>query len=198
RMREAYGAWLSPNGGYVAWTKLGANEVWGWDFRQKRSPERLAKVEYGIGNIAFSRDGQLLALPADGDDFVTWDMARRSVIRRFSGHSFPPDAYAFSPVDDRLVSGSYYPASEVRLWTADGKLIHRQNIHRNSVSDLAYSPDGSRIASASLDQTIGLWHGATLEPVALLRGHTGKVLQVQFTPDSKRLVSRSDDLSIRL
>jgi WD40 repeat protein/predicted Ser/Thr protein kinase len=195
---EANVAWLSPSGGYVVWTNWETTppELWGWDFPRKRTPERLLKRE--VGNIAFSRDGRLIAVPVEDADFVTWDVARRSVVRRFSGHSAQPTAFAFSPGADRVVSGSFYPESEVRLWTTEGKPIHRQNVHRNSINDLAYSPDGSRIASASLDQTIGLWHGATLEPLALLRGHTGKVLQVQFTPDSSRLVSLSDDQSIRL
>src|SRR5262249_50385191 len=110
---DAYGAWLSPNGSYVAWYNSSANEIWGWDFRQQRASERLAKVNYGSGNTAFSRDGQLLAIPAEDGGFATWDVARRSVIRRFAGHFGLPDSYAFSPVDDRLVSGSYYPESEV-------------------------------------------------------------------------------------
>src|SRR5262249_12537068 len=99
---------------------------------------------------------------------------------------------------ERVVSGSDYPESEVRLWTTEGKPIRSQDVHRNSIYDLAYSPDGSHIASASLDQTIGLWHGETLELVARLWGHTGTVTQVLFTPESSRLVSRSDALSIRL
>jgi WD40 repeat protein/serine/threonine protein kinase len=193
---DAYGAWLSPNGSYVAWYNLSATEIWGWDFRQQRAPERLAKNV--IGNIAFNRDGQLMALPAEGGGFVTWDVARRCLIRRFAGHPVRPDSFAFSLGSDRLVCGSFFPETEVALWTAEGKTINRQNVHRNSTNDVAYSPDSSRIASSSLDQTIGLWHGATLEPVALLRGHTGPVMQVQFTPDSKRLVSRSDDQSVRL
>jgi WD40 repeat protein/predicted Ser/Thr protein kinase len=187
---------LSPNGGYLAWVNWGPPPgLWAWDFQQRRTPDRLH--EHRVHSVAFSQDSRLMATSVDDTDFAIWDVARRSEIRRFSGHSAPA-TFAFSPGAERLVSGSDYPESEVRLWTTEGKPIRRQNVHRNSIYDLAYSPDGLRIASASLDQTIGLWHGATLEPVALLRGHTGKVMQVQFTPKSSRLVSMSDDLSIRL
>src|SRR5262249_4489352 len=194
---DAYSAWLSPNGSYVVW-RHEDGEMWLWDFQQKRAPERLLKTPRGVIAFSFSRDSRVIAMPVDDADFVIWDVARRSVVRRFAGHLALPSAFAFSPGADRLVSGSLYPESEVRLWRTEGKPIPRQKVHRNSISDLAYSPDGSRIASASLDQTIGLWHGATLEQLALLRGPTGKVIQVQFTPDSNRLVSLSDDLSIRL
>jgi WD40 repeat protein len=199
--------WLSPNGGYMVWENWGTNEeswgtneLWGWDFQGKRTPERLLKHMLGKSpfNSAFSRDSRLIATLGDHTDFVIWDVAQRSVIRRFPGQTARPTAFAFSPGADRLVSGSGWPESEVRLWTTEGKPIHRQHVHRNSINDLSYSPDGSRIASASLDQTIGLWHGMTLEPLALLQGHNGKVLQVQFTSESNRLVSMSDDLTIRL
>src|SRR5262249_28772029 len=77
--------WFSPNGDYMAWWSAASSELWGWDFRQNRAPERLPKNV--VGNIEFSRDSQLMAMPTDGGDFVTWDVARRSVIRRFTGHS---------------------------------------------------------------------------------------------------------------
>jgi WD40 repeat protein/serine/threonine protein kinase len=187
-------AWLSPSGGYVVWTK--EDQLWGWDFQRKRAPEPL--VQGVIGAIAFSADSRLIAMPVDREDFVIWDVGQHSVLRRVPRHSVRAEVYAFSPGADRLVSGGTYPESDVRLWTTEGKVIHQQNVHRNTIDGLAYSPDSLRIASASLDQTIGLWHGATLQLVALLRGHTGRVTQVQFTPDSKRLVSMSDDLAIRL
>jgi WD40 repeat protein/predicted Ser/Thr protein kinase len=189
-------AWLGPDASFVVWQREDTGHLWLWDLRQKRAPEQLLKRRFRP--VGFSRDSRLIAITVEDAEFVIWDVAQRSVIRRFPGHAARPTAFAFSPEGDRLASGTLYPEGEIRLWTADGKLIRRQNAHRNSLSELAYSPDGSRLASASLDQTIGLWHTATLEPLAVLRGHTGKVIQVQFTPQSDRLVSLSDDISIRL
>ena len=193
---DAVFATLSPDGSYLAWDTGNPSEVWGWDWQKNASPQLLVKgVE---GRFVFSKDSRLLAVPITHGEIAIWDVAKHAVVKQFPAHFSKTNRLAFGPGGDRLVSGSLYPESEVRLWTTDGKNVHRQNVHRNSIFDLAYSPDGSRIASASLDQTIGLWHGATLQPVALLRGHTGRVLFVKFTPDSQRLLSMSDDQSIRL
>ena len=70
--------------------------------------------------------------------------------------------------------------------------------HRDTVFGLAYSPDGSLIATASRDTTIRLWDGRTAEYKKTLRGHTGEVDTVAFSPDGLTLVSGSSDDTIRL
>ena len=55
--------------------------------------------------------------------------------------------------------------------------------HRNRVSSVAFSSDGTRLVSASLDQTVRVWEAASGKPVAVLQGHTSHVIQVSFSPD---------------
>src|SRR3989454_7708618 len=66
------------------------------------------------------------------------------------------------------------------------------------VWSVAFSPDGKRLASASMDQTIKVWDTATGQEALTLKGHTDAVWSVAFSPDGKRLVSASDDQTIKV
>ena len=71
--------------------------------------------------------------------------------------------------------------------------------HTGRLQDIAFSPDGSRLASGNdADKTIRLWGGITGAPIATLEGHTGSVRDIAFSPDGSRLASGSDDRTIRL
>jgi tetratricopeptide (TPR) repeat protein len=54
---------------------------------------------------------------------------------------------------------------------------------------VAYSPDGRRLATASVDQTVRLWDAATGQELLALKGHTDRVNAVAFSPDGRRLAS---------
>jgi WD40 repeat protein len=70
--------------------------------------------------------------------------------------------------------------------------------HTDSVRAVTFSPDGSKLATGSMDQTVRLWDVRTGTVLAELRGHTGGVRTVAFSPDGTRLASGSMDQTVRL
>jgi WD40 repeat protein/predicted Ser/Thr protein kinase len=70
--------------------------------------------------------------------------------------------------------------------------------HTQGVYHVAWSPDGQRLASASLDRSICILDESGERPPVRLSGHTSLVFSVSWSPDGQRLASASWDHSVRI
>lgn len=78
-----------------------------------------------------------------------------------------------------------------------GPELQRLEGHEGEVTAVAFSLDGSLLASGSRDQTIGLWNAKTGQEMQELRGHEGMICSVAFLLDGCRLISGSQDGTMR-
>lgn len=70
--------------------------------------------------------------------------------------------------------------------------------HEHWVTWCSFSPDGTRLATSSLDQTARIWDVASGQAVAVLRGHDAQVMRAVFSPDGKLVATCSLDKTARL
>ena len=70
--------------------------------------------------------------------------------------------------------------------------------HTHHVISAAFSPDGTRIVSGSVDKSVRVWDASTGAQPKALNGHTDYVRSVAFSPDGTRIVSGSFDKSVRV
>lgn len=97
----------------------------------------------------------------------------------------------WSPDGTKLVASE--DNGTILITDVSGKILQTLSRHTKSVTRALWSPDGTRIASASLDQTAIIWDAQTGEVVRTLSGHTAGVYAVAWSPDGTRLATASFD-----
>ena len=72
--------------------------------------------------------------------------------------------------------------------------------HSEKVWSVALSPNGSKIASGGVDNTVRVWEAATGKRVldGPLEGHNGTVWSVAWSPDGSKIASGSRDNTVRV
>jgi WD40 repeat protein len=204
---RVYAISYSPDGRWLASASLdGTVKV--WDMQSPTTPLshdfRISPgdSEYGATSVTFSPDGRFLAAANAEGEIILWDAGTWQEIKRIEAH---PQAtiwtLAFSPASDLIASAG--ADAILKTWNTDlGLVAEFPAIHRDGIEALAFSPDGTRIATASLDGSAILWDLASTQNLFTFRikaniiTNPTQLMGVTFNLDGSRLITSASDSNI--
>jgi WD40 repeat protein/serine/threonine protein kinase len=220
-------AWFSPDTRRIAWScQDGVVKV--WDTATGREEIALQSNTHVPRCLAFSPDGRRIAVAGfDGTLRLLDGSTGRETLTIYAHPSLVADV-AFSPDGHKLASASYDHTVRIwdaTPLTGDPQASYCVTLteHKQQVSGVAFSPDGRWLASASWDSTVKVWELLGVGPASragpepkvplgsrhlrapgaitlryTLRGHSGNVIGVAFSPDSLTLASAGWDNTVKL
>ena len=78
------------------------------------------------------------------------------------------------------------------------ELIQIFQQHTQSITCLAFAPDGKTVASGSLEHAVRVWEYPSGRQLAVLSGHQDAVRSLAFSPDGRWIASGSMDCTVRV
>ncbi len=136
-----------------------------------------------------------------------WDTSSGKELRSYSNVSCRLHRTAALSPDGRLIatakhddtsSWSIVSSTILLIDAASGKPIHTLKGHRNGLRSFEFSPDGSVLASCSMDNHLKLWNLSKGTLIRTYQGHDHDVSRATFFPDGSKVVSASKDLSLKI
>ena len=153
-----------------------------------------------VQSVAMSADGSVFATGEPGK-VVIRDVKTRAVESSLAdGLEFGNAPNILTLSADRKRIAGYESAPGILIWNAaDGRLAVPPLRPKRWESALAFSPDGTVLASGANDGSIVLWSTATGQPIGSpLSVHRSKIFGLAFSPDGKILASGSEDRTVIL
>lgn len=199
----------SPDGTMLAVAIANNNTI---EFRQV--PDGLLMNSFAIGDVViedmvFSLNGEKLLAVARNESNKTlysWQVDNGVQIgklplnvRRNTGVAFSPDRVILAMGNCVQMGGIGCADAEVILWQiSDGRLLRKLDVSGGYVNDLAFSADGTVLATSSYNVDaqgfIQLWHVKDGTLLDTLEKFTERHNQIAFSPNGEILAIGTEDV----
>lgn len=169
-----------------------------------RSPQPTPPESYQhsipVTALQFSHDGTEL-FAAGYHEVTVWNVSDGSLARRITNIGQRTSGLDLSPDGTLLVVGDGSPGrtGSVRLVdAAAGQVKQVIGTAGDLVLDVRFSPDGSKVAAATVETGVKIYNVADGSESLALASHSDWVTCVAWSPDGSKLVSGSRDKTCKL
>ncbi|MBS0203492.1 MAG: hypothetical protein JSS49_11375 [Planctomycetes bacterium] len=169
-----------------------------WDVVKHEKKWQTAETKFGLPAVAFSSNGQQLAVGNFADNFLrlfkTTDGER---VKELRGHRSKIHGVAYSP------NGKYFATAsldrDVKLWDATTNREVKTFVgHKDFVFTVEFSPDSKQLLTASADRTARLWDVESGKEIRELIGHGAALQQATFSRTGSLIATASGDGTCRV
>jgi serine/threonine protein kinase/WD40 repeat protein/tetratricopeptide (TPR) repeat protein len=156
-------------------------------------PRPLLRDQTGVA-ACFSRDGRFLVFYGIWNDVRLWDVSKHRQVAALEHPGAGTDKSATFSADGNTFATATRTSRSIRIWKLAGtgeKVVLAG--HDGMVADMAFSPDGKVLASASKDRKVKLWDVATGRVRRTLpsveSAFESSIQSVDFSPDGRLLAT---------
>ncbi|MDE0866981.1 MAG: DUF1559 domain-containing protein, partial [Rubripirellula sp.] len=182
-----------------------------WNSADGQLVHTLVGHKFPISQLQFTPDGKRLvsssgnpSRPLDPHadqpgEIMVWEVASGKQLLNFSGVESPVMDLAVSPDATTVATGHWKYNSGIQVWDlASGQRLYSLGTSVAGFTSVEYSPDGTLLAGGGTNWEVALWDVAKRTELWNQKGHGGGVFEVTFTGNGSRLISASEDRTLKI
>jgi WD40 repeat protein len=195
---------FSPSGGSLLTTSFDSTARV-WNAADGAEVAILGGHRAPVISAVFSPDERYVVTVTPNGEARLWEIRTARVIAVLHGDDANPvvlqdapvlNVASFSPDGSRVIVAAGRTAG---LWDVpEGELIAELRGHEKNINNVAFSPDGQHIITASYDRTARIWNAETGAERAVLAGHGLALADTGFSQDGQMALTVSQDATARV